>query len=964
MPTRRAIVLRPAAFLAVVLLAAGCGSSTTTSTAPSSITRCSIALKVNEPTVPATGGSGVVSVAATRECAWSASVEGSWISIKSGTSGQGEGTVEFVAGSNPDPQSRSAAVIVNDTRAQITQSAGECVITLADSSADFPPAGGTARVDVRASSQLCTWTVASDSPWVEITSGANGRGSAPVTISVAPTTGPPRAGSLTIGGQRFSVTQSQGCTYSINRNTHNAAANGGSGTVTIKAAAACPWTAASNVEWITVHPPAGSGPGPVTLSVTPTQGPERTGTAVIAGQLFTVTQLPGCAYQVQPTAHSVGASGGTVTVSVSTATGCSWTAGSNASWITVQGSTSGNGPGNVTLSVAATTGPARSGTMTVAGQQVSVTQTQGCAFSISPQSQTVASSGGTGKVTVTTGEGCAWTATSSASWVPITSGSSGSGNGEVQFSVAATTGPGRSATLTIAGQTFTVTQGEGCTYRLSPSSVDIDDDGGQRSFEVQTGPGCGWTAGTTTPWITINSGASGSGNGTVRLTVAANSGPSRNGSITAGGQMFSVNQGTGCAYALSAENHDVPAAGGSGSVNVTAGNGCNWTATSNVSWLTITSGASGSGNGSVGFTAAASTGPARSGTLTIAGRTFTVNQGESCTYSINPTQHGMPGSGGTVDVSVSAPGGCTWTATSNVSWITVIAGPNGNGNGTVRLTVDPNASGSRNGTVTIAGRTFTVEQGSGCDYSISPTSQPVRAAGGNATVNVTAQGSCAWTATSNAPWIVVTSGSTGTGNGAVQMSVEPNTGAPRTGTLTVAGQTITIAQESGCAFTVAPETITSPVEGATARVDVTTSATCAWTATSNAPWITVTAGASGTGSGPVDLSVAANTGPARGGTVSVAGRTVSVSQGSGCTIALTPTAQTVPAAGGAGSVNVAAGAGCTWTVVSAVAWIVVTSGPSGSGDGVVQFTVDTNATGAPRSGTITIGGQTSTVNQQ
>jgi hypothetical protein len=45
-----------------------------------------------------------------------------------------------------------------------------------------------------------------------------------------------------------------------------------------------------------------------------------------------------------------------------------------------------------------------------------------------------------------------------------------------------------------------------------------------------------------------------------------------------------------------------------------------------VSWITITSGASRTGTGTVTFTVAANTGGARTGTLTIAGSTFTVTQ--------------------------------------------------------------------------------------------------------------------------------------------------------------------------------------------------------------------------------------------------------------------------------------------------------------------------------------------------
>jgi Zn-dependent metalloprotease len=82
-----------------------------------------------------------------------------------------------------------------------------------------------------------------------------------------------------------------------------------------------------------------------------------------------------------------------------------------------------------------------------------------CTFSINPTSASFAAAGGSGSVTVTAGAGCAWTAVSNSTFITITSGSSGSGNGTVGYSVAANTGTGsRNGTMTIAGQTFTVTQ--------------------------------------------------------------------------------------------------------------------------------------------------------------------------------------------------------------------------------------------------------------------------------------------------------------------------------------------------------------------------------------------------------------------------------------------------------------------------------------------------------------------------
>jgi len=83
-----------------------------------------------------------------------------------------------------------------------------------------------------------------------------------------------------------------------------------------------------------------------------------------------------------------------------------------------------------------------------------------CTYSISPTSKSFNASAGTGSVTVTAGAGCAWTAVSHASWITITGGASGSGNGTVTYSVAAYTGKPkkRNGTMTIAGLNFAVTQ--------------------------------------------------------------------------------------------------------------------------------------------------------------------------------------------------------------------------------------------------------------------------------------------------------------------------------------------------------------------------------------------------------------------------------------------------------------------------------------------------------------------------
>jgi hypothetical protein len=120
-----------------------------------------------------------------------------------------------------------------------------------------------------------------------------------------------------------------------------------------------------------------------------------------------------------------------------------------------------SGLGSTNYSVAANTnGVARTGTLTVAGQTVTITQAAAsCTYSVSPTTVSVPPSGSNGSIAVTTGSGCAWTATSSVSWITITSGGSMSGLGSADYSVARNqTTSQRTGTLTVAGRTVTITQ--------------------------------------------------------------------------------------------------------------------------------------------------------------------------------------------------------------------------------------------------------------------------------------------------------------------------------------------------------------------------------------------------------------------------------------------------------------------------------------------------------------------------
>ncbi len=266
------------------------------------------------------------------------------------------------------------------------------------------------------------------------------------------------------------------------------------------------------------------------------------------------------------------------------------------------------------------------------------------------------------------------------------------------------------------------------------------------------------------------------------------------------------------------------------------------------------------------------------GTGTAVGGNGTILRTAPCIYAITPTNRSFSPAGGTGIVSVSASGGCSWTAVSNVPWITITAGNTGNGNGNVNYSVAANNTTTRTGTMTIAGQTFTVTQ-MPCSFSIAPTTRSIGPEGGAGSVAVTSNTGCTWTATSNVNWITITSGSSGTGNGTVNYNVAINNSSnARTGTLTIAGRTFTLTQNS-CSFAIFPTSQSLGAAGGAGRVDVTTSSACSWISASNDNWITITSGSSGTGSGVVTFMASANTSSnSRAGTLTIAGQLFNVFQ--------------------------------------------------------------------------------------
>lgn len=604
---------------------------------------------------------------------------------------------------------------------------------------------------------------------------------------------------------------------------------------------------------------------------------------------------------------SVESVGGVGTVTITTQPECVWNASTPNGWISGLAPASGQGGGQIEFRAATNTSPtAREGEVVVNDGRFRVTQQAApgsCTYALAPATQTVANAGGTGSISVTTTSGCTWSASSTAAWLTLTGTTTGTASGTVTFNAEPNTGAERLATITVGGQQATVRQpgvgGSSCEYAIAPTTQSFPSAGGSGGpVRVTTTAGCTWTARTTDTWLTVTGGASGTGNGNVTFTVAVNTGAARTGAIAIGGETFTVSQEgapTVCAITIAPTRQSAGHTGGTGlAITVSAGPTCAWAAASNSTWLTLLTGASGTGNGTVTFRVDANdSGTPRTGTLAIGGQTFTVDQlGAPCTYSVNPPRlDAVPGAGQTgASFEVQTLTGCAWTATSNAPWISVTRG-SGSGRGTVLFNVSANPGAARSGTVTVVGAepatavTFTVSQAAAppptCTLSLAPTSSTVPAtATPNQVVNVTASdSSCTWTSTSNAPWLNITQGASGTSNGVVRYNVAANAGTARTGTLTIAGHTFTVSQ-AGCAYGISPTSQNHPLAGATQRfVTVTNAEACTWpwTATSNVPWITINPPGSGTGAGSITYNIGATTTP-RSGTITIAGQTFTASQ--------------------------------------------------------------------------------------
>ena len=342
----------------------------------------------------------------------------------------------------------------------------------------------------------------------------------------------------------------------------------------------------------------------------------------------------------------------------------------------------------------------------------------------------------------------------------------------------------------------------------------------------------------------------------------------------------------------------------------------------------------------------------------------------ACSYAIAPEQltQGAASAGGEVIVTVLTSANCAVTASTASPFIT-IGDQTRQGDAVLqKLMVAPNAGTERVGTATISALTVTIRQAAKppCGFRVSPEVLNIGAAGGPATVNVnrTDGTDCSWTATSANPFLTIVEGASGTEDGVVKVMLAENTGSERTANLLVAGRAVRVIQSAApgpppaCAFTVSPlaPAVDARAQTLTVTVAVTSGANCSWTSTSNAPFLTVTSSAAAIGSGSVSIAVAANGGAARSGTLTIAGRTVSVSQAAppSCVTGLSLSNASFVATGGTATATVAASADCAWATTADAGFVTVPAGAR-TGPGTFDVVVAANPSPNARSGRVFVG---------
>ena len=900
-----------------------------------------------------------------------------WITV-SPSRVAGGGIVTVTAAENVGPW-RSGTVTISNMNGsaglRITQAPAPCPAAprVSPESLEFGSDAADASLQVNEQPH-CSYGVTDDRDW--ITAGPSPvAGGGDVTVAVTTNTVAERPGTVRIGDTRIPVTQAESpclAAPGVSLTSVDFGQEGGARDVRVYDQDHCDHAVSADEDWITASPSPVWGDGTVEVSVTANTGAARTGTVSISDTSVSVSQeayvepCPSSLTSVNPSSRTSPAAGETFNIRASAERpDCRFSVGSNRSWIGVSASRV-NGDGTVSITVDPNDGPQRSGTVTIGGRSLSITQANGCPASPDgvPSRLNFGSSGESQTVTLTEDAGCPYPVATDDAWITVRPASV-AGNGTMTVEVPAHTGPERMGTVTIGAASVQITQANGCPAAPGgvPGALDYGSSAESQTVTLTEDAGCPYPVATDDAWITVRP-ASVAGNGTVTVEVPAHTGPERMGTVTIGTASVQITQANGCP----ASPDGVPSrlnfgsGGESQTVTLTEDAGCPYPVATDDAWITVRP-ASVAGNGTVAISVPAHTGPERMGTVTIGAASVQVTQANGCPASPG----GVPGTldyGSSAEsqaVTLTEDAGCPYPVATDDAWITVRPASVA-GNGTVTVEVPAHTGPERMGTVTIGAASVQVTQANGCpaspggvpgtlDYGSSAESQAV---------TLTEDAGCPYPVATDAAWITVDPASVA-GNGTVTVTVTANNiEADRTGTVTIGAASVQVTQAAGCPAS--PDGVPGRLDygsgAASQAVALTDAAGCTYSvATDDAAWITVDP-ASAAGNGTVTVTVTEHTGTVvRTGTVMIGTASVQITQAGGCQAAPGVTVPLVAFGNGGGMLAVGVGESsvCEYAVTAGAAWVTVQPALV-TGGGTVTVTVPEDMSGGgPRRGTVTIG---------
>ncbi|MBL0024908.1 MAG: T9SS type A sorting domain-containing protein [Saprospiraceae bacterium] len=455
-------------------------------------------------------------------------------------------------------------------------------------------------------------------------------------------------------------------------------------------------------------------------------------------------------------------------------------------------------------------------------------------------------------------------------------------------------------------------------------------------------------------------------------------------SLITGGQFGATETKSFCTsggssnLSLSTNSGSTGSSSGSASVGVTSN--VSWTAVSNAtSWCTVSPG-SGSNNGTlaVSYLTNSST-SSRSATITVSGgglsASYVLTQSGSTpspTLSLSTNSGSAGSSSGSASVGVTS--NVSWTAVSNAtSWCTVSPG-SGSNNGTLTITYQANSSTSaRSAIIVVSGgglsASYVLTQSGSTPsptLSLSTNGGSAGSSSGSASVGVTSNVS--WAAVSNATsWCTVSPGS-GSNNGTLTVIYQTNSStSARSATMTVSGGGLSasyILTQSGStpSPTLSLSTNGGSAGSSSGSASVGVNSNVSWTAVSNATsWCTISPG-SGSNNGNLAVTYQTNNSTsARSAIIVVSGGGLSASyiltqSGSTPSPTLALSTNSGSAGSSSGSASVGVTSNVSWTAASnSTSWCTVSPG-SGSNNGTLTVTYQTNSSTSARSATITVSG--------